>query len=104
MEPSLLVALQTTSHVPTNLFGFVAVERPMQQQRDGFANLRQRNRWGPVFSPAAFAASGTTWLTRTASDDDAIRSTCELHSRPSPLRFCYVSSIPRCDVPPSTHA
>ena len=54
IEPSLFVALQTASHVALNPFGFVAVERPMQQQRDGLVNLRHCERWRPFFFPAAF--------------------------------------------------
>jgi len=54
VQPSLFVARQTTTHVASNPFGFVAVERPMQQQREGFANLRHRDRGRPVFFPAAF--------------------------------------------------
>jgi hypothetical protein len=54
IEPSLLLALQTTIHVAANSFGFVAVERPMQQQCDGFAYLGHGDRGCPVFFPAAF--------------------------------------------------
>ena len=44
----------TAVHVASNAFGFVAVERPMQQLGDGFANLWQGDCWRPFFSPAAF--------------------------------------------------
>ena len=54
IKPSLFVARQTTIHVAANPCGFVAVERPMQQQREGFAYLRHGDGWRPFFFPAAF--------------------------------------------------
>src|SRR4051794_37544520 len=76
----------------------------LDHARDEILKLRQRQRRGPDFFPAASPGSGTTRPAATGSDDDARKSSSDPDSRPSPPLPSPARSIPRPDALPSPPA
>src|SRR5712691_8436389 len=71
----------------------------VKDQRDAVADLGQRHRRSPFFSPDAFPSLKTTWQLTKAFDDDAIPSNCALRSPPSLPRSCCAAGTLQYNVP-----
>src|SRR4051812_38098657 len=82
----------------------IDAEVTFDHPRHEIVKLRNRQRGGPDFFPAASPRSGTTRPAAPGSDDDATRSSSDPDSRPSPPPPSRARSIPRSDAPPSPPA
>src|SRR5262245_48695426 len=95
LEPRFLVPPQPTGHGPADAGRPVATQEPVEYQPDRLPDLRQRQRRGPLFSPAGSPASGTTRPPATAPGGGASPPTSAPGSRPVRPPPWPASSTPR---------
>src|SRR5947209_11257889 len=82
VEPRLLVAPQPAGHGPADAGRAVAPQVPVEEQPDRLPDLRDRQRRGPLFSPAGSRVSGTTRRSGTGPGGGATPPTSAPGSRP----------------------
>src|SRR6516164_5494128 len=100
IEPGLLVATQPTRTAATPGSQQVGPQIFFDLSGDQLAQLRDGQRGGPDFFPAASPDSGTTRPAATNFDDDARPSSSAPDSRPSPPPPWPAPGILQCDGPP----
>jgi hypothetical protein len=98
IETRQLIALQALLARVQPMRSRVARIDLAQDHRDALANLGERHRWGPFFSPARFRGPETRSPGVTACAAAASLSNGAPHSRPSPRRSCCAVYSPRCAV------
>src|SRR6516165_859175 len=99
IEPGLLVAAQPSRAAPALGSQQVGLQIFFDRSGDQLAELRDGQRGGPDFFPAASPDSGTTRPAATNFDDDARPSSSAPDSRPSPPPPWPAPGILQCDEP-----
>jgi hypothetical protein len=106
VEPRQFVTLQPTRAFAADADRRIATAGTAQELGQAFADLGNRDRRCPFFSPAEPRLSGTMWLAKKARRDDASPATCGLDTRltlrPSFLARNIVQSDARSSPPVRT--